>query len=485
MTLTLSIFGRPLRLASLAVLALALHACSQRGGSPPPPPAAAGPTRAERTHQAAVDAYVYGYPLVTMEMTRRVLTNVAKPEGKAAPMAQIAKLRAYPTPQDKEVTAPNADTLYTMAWLDLSKEPWVFGIPDMKGRYYLMPMLSGWTDVFEVPGKRTTGTKAQKYLIAGPGWGGTVPNGVTELKSPTNLVWILGRIYSTGTPADYKAVHILQDRVTLVPLSAYGQSYQPPEGVVDPAIDMKTPVREQVNGMDAASYFALLATLMKDNPPAAADAPMVAEMATIGLVPGDPFDPAKLGPDFAKDLDRVPPEANAKIMAALKDLGPPHNGWSYSTHLGTYGTNYLVRAVTTAVGLGANRAQDAVYPVSEADADGKPYDGASRYVMHFDKGQMPPVEGFWSLTMYDEHYFFVPNPLDRYTLSARNALKRNKDGSVDLYIQHESPGRERESNWLPAPAGRFVLMLRLYWPAEKDPSILDDSWPIPPVTQVQ
>ncbi len=472
--------------ASLITLALALAACSQPGGNPPPQPAAAsGPTLAQQQHQAAIDAYVYGYPLVTMEMTRRVLTNVAKPEGKSAPMGQIARLRAYPTPEDKEVTAPNADTLYTMAWLDLSKEPWVFGIPDMRGRYYLMPMLSGWTDVFEVPGKRTTGTKAQKYLITGPGWTGDVPSGVTELKSPTNMVWILGRIYSTGTPADYRAVHALQDRVSLVPLSAYGKPYTPPEGTVDPNIDMKTAVRDQVDAMDAATYFALLAMLMKDNPPAAADAAMVQEMATIGLVPGEPFDPAKLGPDFAKGLDGVPQEANAKIMAALKDLGAPRNGWTYSTHLGVYGTNYLVRALTTAVGLGANRPEDAIYPVSEADAEGKPYDGASHYVMHFDKGQMPPVEGFWSLTMYDEHYFFVPNQLNRYTLSARNALKRNKDGSVDLYIQHESPGRDKESNWLPAPAGRFILMLRLYWPREKDPSILDATWPIPPVTEVK
>jgi hypothetical protein len=394
-------FRSRVRLGSLVAMALALSACTEMGGKPRPVPVAAGPSAVQQAHQAALDAYIYGYPLVTMEMTRRVLTNVAAPEGKAAPMGEIAKLRAYPTPEDKQVTAPNADTLYTMAWLDLSKEPWVLGIPDMRGRYYLMPMLSGWTDVFEVPGKRTTGTKAQKYAITGPGWTGSLPPGVEELKSPTNLVWILGRIYSTGTPADYKAVHALQDRFTLVPLGAYGQPYTPPAGEVDPAFDVTTPVRDQVDRMDAATYFALLAMLMKDNPPAPADAPIVAEMAGIGLVPGEAFDPAKLGPDFAKALQGVPQEANAKIMAALKDLGAPRNGWTYSTHLGTYGTNYVERALTTAVGLGANRAQDAIYPISEADADGKPYDGANRYVMHFDKGKMPPVDGFWSLTMYD------------------------------------------------------------------------------------
>ena len=285
MKLAAVIPGR-LRLAALAGILLLLAACSGTGGQVQPAPAVATATAAQQAHAAAVDAYIYGYPLVTMELTRRVLTNVARPEGKAAPMGQIARLRAYPTPADREVTAPNADTLYTMAWLDLAKEPWVLGIPDMQGRYYLMPMLSGWTDVFEVPGKRTTGTKAQKYAITGPGWTGTLPAGLTEIRSPTSLVWILGRIYSTGTAADYAGVHRLQDRFTLVPLSAYGRPYEAPDGTVDPDVDMNTPVREQVDRMDAATYFAVLAALMKDNPPAAADAPMVEEMARIGLVPG-------------------------------------------------------------------------------------------------------------------------------------------------------------------------------------------------------
>ena len=175
-------------------------------------------------------------------------------------------------PADREVTAPNADTLYTLAWLDVGKEPWVLSLPDMKGRYYLMPMLDGWTDVFQVPGTRTTGTKAQTYAITGPGWQGTLPKGVTEYKSPTGMVWVLGRIYCTGTPADYKAVHALQDKCKLVPLSSYGKPYTPAPGQVDPAVDMKTPVREQVNRMDAGAYFKLLAALMKDNPPAKEDA---------------------------------------------------------------------------------------------------------------------------------------------------------------------------------------------------------------------
>ena len=159
------------------------------------------------------------------------------------------------------------------------------------------------------------------------------------------------------------------------------------------------------------------------------------------------------------------------------------DGWFFSTRTGIYGTNYLQRALISAIGLGANRPQDAIYPTSEADADGKPYSGANKYVMHFDKGGMPPVEGFWSLTMYNSEFFFHPNPLDRYTLSQRDELKANPDGSVDLFLQHESPGPDKEPNWLPAPEGKFILMLRMYWPKEKDPSILNGTWKIPPVKQ--
>ena len=434
------------------------------------------------------EAYIYGYPLVTMEMTRRVMTNVATVEALRGPMGQFIKAREYPTAAFRDVTAPNADTLYTVAWLDLAKEPWVLSIPDMKGRYFLMPMLDGWTDVFQVPGKRTTGTKAQTYAITGPGWKGTLPAGVTEYQSPTSMVWILGRIYCTGTPADYKAVHALQDQFKVVPLSAYGKPYTPPPGKVDPSIDMKTAVRDQVNRMSAGEYFKLLATLMKDNPPVAADAPMVAKLAKIGIVPGQDFDISKLDPAVAKGLQGVPKPAQEKIMGWIKEAAQAgdatiENGWFFSTKTGLYGTNYTQRALITAIGLGANRPQDAVYPTSETNADGKPYEGANKYVMHFDKGQMPPAEGFWSLTMYDAEFFFYGNPLNRYTLSSRNKFKYNKDGSVDLYLQHDSPGKDKEANWLPAPEGKFVLMLRLYWPKETPPSIIDGTWKIPPVAK--
>jgi hypothetical protein len=434
----------------------------------------------------AVEAYIYGYPLVTMEMTRRVMTNVETPEGTRAPMGQFVRMREYPTAAFRDVTAPNADTLYTTAWIDVGDEPWVLSLPDAQDRYYLFPMLDGWTEVFEVPGKRTTGTGAQTYAIVGPHWKGKLPEGVKEYRSPTDMVWLLGRIYCSGTPEDYATVHKLQDEISLVPLSAYGKAYTPPPGKVDPSIDMKTAVRDQVNAMSAEEYFNLLAQLMKDNPPRGADEPMVRKMAALGIVPGKPFDAAKLGPVARDALAMVPKIAQDKIMFWMKEgilAGDMklENGWLFTTKTGLYGTNYIQRALVTAIGLGANRPQDAVYPTSEGPSILGSYTGEKNYVMHFDKGQLPPVKGFWSLTMYDGEYFFVENPLNRYSISARQDLKHNLDGSVDLYIRHASPGADKESNWLPAPKDKFILMLRLYWPDETAPSIIDGTWTIPQV----
>ncbi len=466
----LGVGARAIALAFVFIALCGPHAAAQQ---------VAAPLSADEATAIATDAYIYGYSLVTMEYTRRVMTNIAKPAGTKAPMGQLVRMRTYPNASFRDVTAPNADTLYTTGWIDVSKEPYVLSLPDAHGRYYLMPMLDAWTTVFQTPGKRTTGTGPQTYAITGPNWSGTLPAGVTEYKSPTALVWILGRIYCTGTPKDYKAVHEMQDKITLVPLSSYGKPYTPPTGTADPNIDTKTAVREQVNALDVTAYFNLMAQLMKDNPPTAEDAPMVQRIAKIGIVPGQPFDLTKLSPEAQQALKNVPKAAVGKIMGYFKDAGKEENGWLFLTKTGIYGTDYLNRAMITAIGLGANRPQDAVYPTSEVDGDGKPYSGSNKYVMHLEKGQMPPVNGFWSLTMYDADYFFVKNPLNRYTLSARNKLKRNADGSVDLFLQHESPNKDKVSNWLPAPAGKFILMLRLYWPKDTPPSLLDGTWTIP------
>ena len=408
-------------------------------------------------------AYIFGYPLVTMELTRRVMTNVVQPDGRHAPMGQFANMRTYPNASFRDVTAPNADTLYSSSWIDLSAEPYVFSIPDSDGRYFLMPLLDAWTNVFQVPGSRTTGTRQQRFAITGPNWKGRLADYMTHYRSPTNLVWILGRTYCIGTRDDYDKVHAFQDKLLMVPLNEYGKNYEPQAGKVDPRIDMNTPVRDQVHRMDPGSYFKLLSFLMRDNPPAEADAPLVAEMAKVGLIPGQEFDVSQLAADVRESLPQIVNESLHHIMSEMHNAAVS-NGWLYSLKTGTYGTDYLQRAYVTAIGLGANRPQDAVYPTSEVDADGQPYTGAKRYVMHFDAGKMPPVNAFWSLTMYDEHYFFVPNQLDRANVSSRSRFKTNMDGSLDIYIQHESPGADLEPNWLPAPAGKFHLMLRMYWP---------------------
>jgi hypothetical protein len=427
--------------------------------------------------RAASDAYVCGYPLVTMEMTRRVLTNGPQVEGTRGPMGQVIKMRAYPDASFRDVTAPNADTLYTTSFFDVGDEPWVLSVPDMKGRYFLLPFLDGWTNVFSVPGSRTTGTQAQTFAITGPGWSGAVPEGLTQLKSPTAIVWLLGRIYCTGTPEDYAEVHALQDAFKLQPLSTWGKDYTPPDGKVDPAIDMKKPVRDQVNGLSTVEFFTLLADLMKRNPPAPADAPALERFKAIGLIPGQGFD----GKALDSRWDRLLPQLSYdRIMLHAMSL-KRENGWLFTTKTGLYATNYLQRAFITAVGLGANRPQDAVYPMSQRASLLEAYEGENTYTLRFEKGQLPPVRGFWSLTMYDEQVFFVANPINRYSMSLRTNPKFESDGSLVILIQNENPGPDKEANWLPAPKGKFHLMLRLYWPDENEPSILDGSWVVPAV----
>jgi hypothetical protein len=399
-------------------------------------------------------------------------------------MNQLAHARQFPPVTYRDIPGANVDTLYSSAWLNLAKEPYILSIPDAEGRYFMMPMLNGWTDVFKAPGTRTTGTKAQTYAITGPNWKGDLPKGVIEYKSATNMVWIVGRIYCTGTAQDYEKVHSLQNKLSLVPLSAYGKDYTPPVGKVDPQIDMKTPTKDQVGRMDASVYFKLMAALMKDNPPQAADGAMVARMARIGLVPGKDWDVGVLDPAVARGVASAPKAAQEKMLAHTPNAGKILNGWQLVSPTGVYDTDYLQRAFLNFQGPGWNLPEDAVYPKTLEDAEEKRLSGANKYVIHFAKDQLPPVKGFWSLTLYDPEGFFVANPLDRVALSQRDKFNLNKDGSIDLFIQNESPGKHNETNWLPSPKGDFMLFMRLYWPNEKAPSILDGSWTPPAVKRV-
>jgi hypothetical protein len=420
-----------------------------------------------------------------MDITRKKATNVPAPEAFAAPVNQFVNVGEFPNASFKDVVRANVDTLYSSAFLDLSKEPIVLSVPDTRGRYYLMPMLDAWTNVFASPGKRTTGTKAGHFAITGPGWSGKLPGGVQEIKAPTNMVWILGRTQTNG-PKDYAAVHAIQKGYKLVPLSSFRKPYTSPKGTVDPNFDMKTPPVEQLQKMSAAAFFKALAALMKENPPPAADAPVLAKLAKIGVILGQDFDPGKLDPAVARGLEKSVAVALDKLQAASKETGTPVNGWRIpAIVLGNYGTDYGARAVVALVGLGANLPADAVYPSAFVDADGKPLTGANRYVLHFGKDATPPVNAFWSLTMYNAESFFVDNPINRYAISSWMPLRKNKDGSIDIYIQRESPGKDKQANWLPAAEGEFNVTMRMYWPKDTAPSIVDGSWKPPAITKAQ
>ena len=454
-----------------------------------------------------VQAYLYGYPLVLMDVTRQVGTqpNAKGPHGV---INQFVNLWTFPDPNFSLIVSPNADTLYTTAFLDLAKEPIVLHVPDTQGRYYLMQMMDAWTNVFASPGKRTTGTKAADFAIVGPGWQGTVPPGVKKIQAPTNMVWILGRTQCNGKD-DYAAVNAIQRQYSLTPLSAFGKPYTPPgSGPADPSVDVTTPPVTQVARMDAATFFNRLARLMKENPPAPADAPMVQKLAGLGIVPGQPFDPAAVGPATMKGLDKAVWTVKAFFDGAAKGTQGAleesafdqkvfkllnsavqkltlnvQNGWIIPPmQLGRYGTNYAFRALVALIGFGANLPEDAIYPMARVDGDGKPLNGAQRYVLHFAKGQTPPVKAFWSFTMYNSKQAFVPNPIERYAIGDRDKLKFNPDGSLDLYIQNQSPGKDRESNWLPAPQDDFNLALRMYWP---QPAVLKGAWKPPAVQRLK
>lgn len=440
------------------------------------------PQEAERI---GVAAYIYGYSLITSDVTQAAFTNVKAPDPSTlqAPLNQFVSLPKYPPADYHGVTAPNADTLYSAAFFDVSKEPIVLSYPDMHGRYFLFPIYSKWTNVIAAPGKRTLGTAAQAIAVIGPGWHGALPQGITQhVESPTGTGFIIGRVYAEATAEGYAAVNALQKDFKLVPLSSYGRSYTPPEGTVDPnAPSVKDVVRDVIGAMDTETYFNRLAGSMAVNPPAPEDAPIIAEMARIGLVPGQRFDLGKLAPDARKALTDLGKTALVRIGEEFAKGGKVVNGWRLTFGTGAYGTNYLWRATISAYGWGANLQQDAMYPTTKADADGAPLVGTNTYVIHFAKGETPPVDGFWSITMYDSQYYFYPNPLDKLTISPRDNPVFNADGSLDLYFSHQKPANAPQANWLPAPAAEFILTMRLYWPKETPPSILDGTWAPPPV----
>lgn len=438
---------------------------------------------ARETQAIAVDAYIYLYPLVTMDVTRRQFTNIepGKELGKG-PMNMFHNVPMYPPADFRGVVRSNFDTLYSIAYLDLTKEPMVVSVPDAGGRYYLLPMLDMWSDVFASPGPRTTGTQAANFLVTPPHWSETVPAGLTQIEAPTPYVWIIGRTRTDGPP-DYDAVHKIQAGYKVTPLSDWGKSASPVAVKIDPSVDMKTPPKVQVDTMPAGRYFAYAAELLKINSPHLTDQPIIAQMKRIGIEPDKSFDLSKVDPAVRKALEDAPAEAQQLMQWKLPTIARVANHWSMNTDtMGVYGNYYLKRAIVAQVGLGANLPEDAIYPLNLGDESGAPLDGAKKYTIHFDKGTTPPVNAFWSITLYDSDGFQVANSLNRFAVSSWMPFKYNHDGSLDLYFQNESPGSDREANWLPAPKGPFNLTMRLYSPR---PDALTGKWNPPPITKVE
>jgi len=436
----------------------------------------------QEAHAIGVDAYLYFYPLVIMDLTRKQSTNVEPgKEFARGPMNMFTSLREYPPGDFKGVVRANFDTLYSIAWLDMTVEPMIVSAPNTNGRYYLLPMLDMWTDVFASPGWRTTGTQATNFLVTPPGWNGTVPAGMTRISAPTAYVWIIGRTKTDGPP-DYDAVHKIQDGYKVTPLSEWGPA-KPVAAKIDPSVDMKTPPKVQVDTMPAGKFFAYAAELLKVTPPHITDEPIIAQLRKIGIEPGKSFDMDKAEPAIRNALAKAPGEGQQLMAWKLPTLAHVANGWSMNTDtMGVYGNYYLKRAIIAQNGLGANLTEDAIYPINIVDESGQPLDGANKYTLHFDQSILPPANAFWSVTLYDDQGFQVPNSLNRFAVSSWMPFKYNADGSLDLFFQNENPGADKEANWLPAPKAPFNLTMRIYAPKSE---ALTGKWNPPPVTRVQ
>ena len=434
---------------------------------------------AQEAQNIALEAYIYFYPLVIMDVTRKHFTNIeADKKFGRGPMNTFTHARTFPPATFRGATHPNFDTLYSLSWLDLTKGPVVISVPDTHGRYYLLQMLDMWTNTFAGVGKRTTGTDAGNFVVVGPRWQGELPQGLQRIYAPTPFVWVIGRTRTDG-PQDYDAVHKVQDGYKIALLSQWGSEPQPITANVDTSVDMETPPVQQVKKMIPNAYFAYAAELLKVNRPQATDQPQLARMKRIlGFEVDQSFDPAKADPLIRQARQAAPAAAEEALIIEWPKVGRKANGWVMNTDSGVYGANYLKRASVAKFEIGMNLPEDAIYP----DTADTPLDGNNKYVMHFEKGALPPVEEFWSVTIYDLKGFTVPTPTDRYTLGDRSNLKPNPDGSLDIYLQRENPGADKESNWLPTPPQPFSLHARLYSPRK---AAIDGTWAMPPVVQVK
>jgi hypothetical protein len=469
-------------LGVLTVAALAQAGCK----APPPPslpqagerPPIAVAREAERDREAlaaATEAYVYGYPLVSAELARRVATNVDRPTGAQAPMGQLARFRSTETPAG---TRPRGslDSLHVEAWLDVAGGPWVLALPDARGRPHAVTIRTAWNDLLDLSGGKGAKGRATRIAVASTAWTGQAPVGLRVVRSPTALVRVEGRVLAVGGADDRSEAQGWLERITLLPLGASPRKYEPPPGRPDASLDVTTPVRDQVHALDAVVYFKLLATLLKANPPAPADAATLPALAHIGLVPGQDYDPTGLDASVIKALAGVARAAQVKILAATGSAVAV-NGWTVAGTM-VAAPGHLGRAAAVAAGF--DRTLEGVVLTAEVDGAGRPLDGAAGHALRFVRGKGPPAEVLWTLTAYDGRGAPVSGGGGHGQLTSQHRFQYGRDGSLELLLQ-AAPPAGREANWLQVPEGRYAVVLRLHGPRERPPSVLDGSWKPPAI----
>jgi len=374
----------------------------------------------------------------------------------------------------RTIVAPNTDTLYGVAPLDLRSEPYVLTLPAIHDRYYSFQFISAYTDSFAYIGTRATGGRAGRWMITPPGWHGAVPRGVTQVASPTPQLLLLGR-FLVADDADVARVHALAARMSLEPLSTVTGAPAPP---APPAFGSPAGTPQSV-GAAGIGFFDELGNALAVDPPVDARARATLQsFASLGIGAGR-HPSTEVHDASTRAALAAGVRDGERLIATQRSAGARTvDGWTFNLHVGRYGDDGLLRAVVAATGWGANVPAEAVYAHASVDAQGNSLDGARRYVVHFPAGGLPPVNAFWSVTMYGPDRFFIANPIDRYAIGDRTpGLQYGADGSLDLYIQHDPPAGHA-ANWLPAPTGPFFLTMRLYLPKR---SVLDGEYRYPTV----
>jgi hypothetical protein len=441
-----------------ALLASALLACA--GGEGP-----GGPKVPSAPSELAVEAYIYAYPLLVFDQERKTMVQALGANNRLSARTTTS------TPFSHDVLAPNADTVSTTALLDLRSGPLVLAVPDSGKRYTRIDLLDAYTNVFASLGQRTEGNKAATFAIVGPG-GGDV-SGVKTVHAPTNYVWLHGQVAAQGE-RDVPAASGLMRQWSLTPANQFAAGKRVYAVEQPPVTDPGGSSADRVEALKPEKYFEEAARLLQINPPAAADAPLVKKFPSFGLdYKGGRFSAKKLS---SAALAQSVNDARARIHA-VKPEETAQNGWTFGASGGSYGVDYLARAAAARAGIGGALPQDAIEATARVDASNARLSGGSRYVLRFGKDDLPPVSAFWSLTLVDDDGKMADNVINRYAVRG-DRLKKDGDGGVTVYIQGPPPGGAKDANWLPAPSGKFQLLLRLYWP--KDAAI-DGSWKPPAV----